>query len=67
MAQESEGWQALDRLRRHLGEENARAAKRALFTLAEVYHPDHGGTHDGFLRLKDAYDRATAASRRMAG
>ncbi len=47
-------------MRRQPCEENARAAKRAFLTLAKLYHPDQGGTHDGFLRLKDAYDRAKA-------
>jgi hypothetical protein len=28
--------------------------------------PDQGGTHDGILRLKNAYDRAMAAFRHAA-
>ena len=53
-------------LRSHPSEENARAAKRAFLTLAKRHHPDQGGTHQDFLRLKDAYDRALAAWRRVA-
>jgi hypothetical protein len=51
-------WQAFDLLRRHPSEENAHAAKRAFLTLAKHHHPDQGGSHHDFLRLKDAYDRA---------
>lgn len=54
---------AFDRLRRNPTEENARAATRAFYALAKRHHPDQGGTHHGFLRLKDAYDRAQAAYR----
>ena len=57
-------WQAFDRLRCHPSEENAQAAKRAFLTLASGMHPDQGGTHQEFLRLKDAYDRALAAWQR---
>jgi hypothetical protein len=53
-------------MRRQPSQENARAAKRAFLTLAKRHHPDQGGTHDEFLRLKDAYDRALAAWRRVA-
>jgi hypothetical protein len=66
LAEEAVHWQAFDRLRRQPSEENARAAKRAFLTLAKRLHPDQGGTHDEFLRLKDAYDRALAAWRRVA-
>ncbi len=66
LAEEAMHWQAFDRLRRQPSEENARAAKRAFLTLAKRHHPDQGGTHDEFLRLKDAYDRALAAWRRIA-
>ena len=59
-------WQAIERLRRHPAEEHARAARRAFLILAERHHPDQGGTHDGFLRLKAAYDRALAAWQRVA-
>jgi hypothetical protein len=31
--------------------------------LTKRHQPDQGGTHEGFLRLKDAYDRAMAAFR----
>jgi hypothetical protein len=57
-AEEARHWQTFEQLRRHPTEENARAAKRAFLFLAKRHHPDQGGTHHGFLRLKDAYDRA---------
>ncbi|MGC8640611.1 MAG: hypothetical protein ACP5XB_12120, partial [Isosphaeraceae bacterium] len=60
-AEEMTHWLAFDRLRQYPTEENARAAKRSFFTLAKRYHPDQGGTHYGFLRLKHAYDRTLAA------
>jgi hypothetical protein len=59
--EEAAHWQAIERLRRHPTEENARAAKRAFVWLAKRHHPDHSGTHQGFLRVKDAYDRARTA------
>ena len=34
--------------------------------LTKRHQPDPGGTHEGFLRLKDAYDRAMAAFRHAA-
>ena len=58
-------WQAFDRLRWHPSEEKAHAAKRAFLILAKRHHPDQGGTHQEFLRLKDAYDQALAAWRRF--
>jgi hypothetical protein len=65
-ADEAIYWQSFERLRRHPTEENARAAKRAFIFLAKRHHPDHGGSHHGFLRLKDAYDRARDVWRRVA-
>jgi len=65
-AEEAAYWQSFERLRRHSTEANARAAKQAFIILAKRHHPDQGGTHEGFLRLKDAYDRALAAWRRAA-
>jgi hypothetical protein len=62
-AEEAMHWLAFDRLRRQPGDENAQAAKRAFLLLAKRYHPDAGGSHRDFLRLKDAYDRAKAAWR----
>ena len=47
-------------------EGNARTAKRAFDFLTKRHRPDQGGTHEGFLRLKDAYDRAMAALRHAA-
>ncbi|QDV34871.1 hypothetical protein [Tautonia plasticadhaerens] len=67
LAEELKHWRAFDLLRRMPSEENVRAAKRAYLTLAKLHHPDHGGTHEGFLRLKDAYDRAQAVWRRRSG
>jgi hypothetical protein len=66
MAEMAEHWQAIDRLRRLPSAEHAQAAKRAFRFLALRLHPDQGGTHQDFLRLKDAYDRARAALRRSA-
>jgi hypothetical protein len=63
-AEEAIHWQSFERLRRYPTEENARAAKRAFLFLAKRHHPDQGGSHDGFLRVKGAYDRALAAWRR---
>jgi hypothetical protein len=65
-AEEAMHWGAFDMLRRHPSEENARAAKRAFLTLAKLYHPDQGGSHERFIRLKDADDRAKAACGRAA-
>jgi hypothetical protein len=59
-------WQAIERLRRYPTEENARAAKRSFLWLAKRHHPDQGGNHQSFLRVKDAYDRALVAWRRAA-
>jgi hypothetical protein len=56
--EEATHWQAIERLRRHPTEENAKLAKRAFLWLAKRHHPDQGGSHQGFLRVKDAYDRA---------
>lgn len=64
-AEEAIYWQRFERLRRHPTQENAGAAKRAFRFLAKRYHPDQGGTHDEFLRVKDAYDRALAVWRRI--
>ncbi len=65
-AEEALYWQSFGRLRRHPTEENATAAKRAFLLLAKRHHPDQGGTHHDFLRVKDAYDRALAVWRRAA-
>jgi hypothetical protein len=64
--EEAKHWQAMERLRRYPTEENARAAKRAFLWLAKRHHPDQGGSHQGFLQVKDAYDRALDAWRRAA-
>ncbi len=65
-AEEAEHWLAIEQLRRHPSAEHARAAKRAFRLLALRLHPDQGGSHQEFIRLKDAYDRAEAAWRRRA-
>lgn len=62
--EEAAHWQAIERLRYHPTEENARSAKQAYLRLAKRYHPDQGGSHQDFLRLKEAYDRAVASKRR---
>lgn len=64
--EEAKHWQAIERLRRFPTQENAKAAKRAFLWLAKRHHPDQGGTHQGFLRVKDAYDRALAAWHQVA-
>lgn len=65
--EEAEHWQAIERLRHSPSAEHAQAAKRAFRILALRLHPDQGGSHAAFIRLKDAYDRAAAAwSRRAA-
>jgi curved DNA-binding protein CbpA len=53
-------------LRRNPTDENAKAAKRAYIFLAKRHHPDQGGTHEGSLRLKEAYDRALEVWRDLA-
>ncbi len=63
-AEEAVYWQSFEQLRRHPTKENAQAAKRAFLFLAKRHHPDLGGSHHDFLRLKDAYDRALAIWRR---
>jgi hypothetical protein len=60
-------WQAIERLRHKPSAEHAQAAKRAFRFLALRLHPDQGGSHEEFIRLKDAYDRAEAVWRRKAG
>ncbi len=65
-AEEAGHWQDIDRLRRHPTEENARVGKRAFLFLAKRLHPDQGGNHHEFLRLKEAYDRALSAWKRVA-
>jgi hypothetical protein len=64
-AEEAVYWHSFDRLRRQPTEENATTARRAFLFLAKRHHPDAGGTHHGFLRLKDAYDRALAVWQRL--
>jgi hypothetical protein len=58
-------WQTFERLSRNPTEEDANAAKRAFLFLAKRHHPDQGGTHEDFIRVKDAYNRALAAWRRV--
>jgi hypothetical protein len=56
-------WESFEWLRHQPSEEYARTTKRAFDFLTRRQQPDQGGTHEGFLRLKDAYDRAMAAFR----
>jgi hypothetical protein len=56
-----------DRLHRMPSAAHAQAAKRAFRILALRLHPDQGGRHEDFIRLKDTYDRAEAGWRRKAG
>jgi hypothetical protein len=60
---------ALDAINRRLGRDTvfsaASGVKRDIW-LAKRHHPDQGGSHQGFLQVKDAYDRALAAWRRGA-
>ena len=65
-AEETPYWQSFEMLRRHPTEENAKAAKRAFLFLAKRHHPDTGGSHHDFLRVKDAYDRALSVWQRYA-
>jgi hypothetical protein len=65
-ADEAIYWQSFERLCRHPSEENAEAAKRAFLSLAKRHHPDQGGSHHDFVRLKDTYDRAFAVWRSIA-
>jgi hypothetical protein len=65
-AEEAHYWQTFEMLRHYPTEENAKAAKRAFLFLAKRHHPDQGGSHHDFLELKDVYDRALAAWRRVA-
>lgn len=65
-AEEAEHWQAIERLSRTPTAEHASAAKRAFRILALRLHPDQGGSHEAFVRLKAAYDRAMASWHRRA-
>ncbi len=65
-AEEAQYWQSFEQLRRHPTEENAKSAKRAFLFLAKRYHPDQGGDHHAFVRVKDAYDLALAVWRAAA-
>jgi len=65
-AEEAVYWQCFERLRFNPTAENATAAKRAFLFLVKRHHPDQGGSHHDFLRVKDAYDRALAVWRRTA-
>lgn len=65
-AEEMLHWQCFERLRRNPTEENAKAARRAFLFLAKRHHPDAGGSHQDFLRVKDTYDCALAVWERLA-
>ena len=57
----------IERLRRDPSEPNAHEAKRAFLFLVKRHHPDQGGSHQAFLQVKDAYDRAHSVLRHAAG
>ena len=63
LVEEGEHWQAIERLHRHPSAEHAQAAKRAYRTLALRLHPDQGGSHEAFIRLQAAYERAAKSWR----
>jgi hypothetical protein len=65
-AEEAELWRAIEQLRQHPTAENAKAAKRAFRILALRLHPDQGGSHEAFIRLKQAYERAVEGWQRVA-
>lgn len=60
LAEEAAYWQAFEQLKRHPCEEHYRAAKQAFRKLAIRLHPDHGGDHERFIRMRRAYDEAVA-------
>jgi hypothetical protein len=64
--EETQHWQAIERLHRFPSAEHAQAAKRAFRILSLRHHPDQGGSHEAFIRLKTAYDRAAGAWRRQS-
>ena len=59
--EEVANWRAIERPGRDPTEKYARPARRTFLRLAGIHHPDSGGSHPGFLRVKDAYDRTPAA------
>ena len=65
--EEAEHWQAIERLYRLPSAEHAQAAKRVFRALALRLHPNQGGSHVEFIRLKTIYDRAADGWRRRAG
>jgi hypothetical protein len=56
-------WQAFESLRRRPTAEHAELARRAFLHLAKRCHPDQGGSHEAFIRLKKTYDAAMAEYR----
>ena len=53
---------AIERLRPEPSEESARAAERAFVWLAKRHYPDDSGrSHQGSVRVEDAYARVVAA------
>lgn len=59
-AEEAAYCQAFALLRREPCEEHYRVAKRAFRKLALLYHPDQGGDHAAFIRIRRAYDEAVS-------
>jgi hypothetical protein len=59
-------WESFERLRHQPTEENPRDAKQAFDYLTKRKHVDQAATREGFLRLKDSFDRAMDAFRHVA-
>ena len=64
--EEAEHWRAIEQLHRTPSAEHVPAAKRAFRILALRLHPDQGGSHEAFIRLKAAFDRGMETVRRRA-
>ena len=58
--EEAMHWQAFDRMAAIRRRKTPGKPRRAFRWLAKRHHPDQGGSHQSFLRVKDAYDRAVA-------
>lgn len=61
--EEAAHWKAFETLRRQPTAEHAQRAKQAFLYLAKRCHPDQGGSHEAFIRLKRAYEAAQSAYR----
>ncbi|WP_076351873.1 hypothetical protein [Paludisphaera borealis] len=56
--EEAVHWEAIEQLYWEPTAENFKAAKRAYRQLAMRLHPDQGGSHEAFIKLQAAYERA---------